>query len=220
MWQRLIAYFRARPWLVIWLAIFAVATLLLWLTGNIHVQGSGRPALLELSVPVIAAVVWLVAKLFFRVDLTEEYLLGTLFGIQWEFLTEPYWTYLPGKFNVLIWDTKDVPLIALLGWGTNFTMALLLSEKLGKLVFGLSPRRLIFNWKVLLCDTVAIQLVGTFAEWLYGIHFHGWDYTQHFGLGTMPWGLPVEVQVGYTIVFYWYGTTMRVWKTKLEGGLP
>ena len=58
--------------------------------------------------------------------------------IQWEFLTEPYWTYLPDRFNILVW--KDIPLLMLLGWGTAFTMTLLLSNWLGKTVSSLLAR--------------------------------------------------------------------------------
>lgn len=217
---KLWSYLAARPWLTWWAAIFGAAVLALGLSGNIHTQGNGWPTALEWSVLIIPVVIWLVAKLVFKTDLAEEYLLGTLFGIQWEFLTEPYWTYLPDKFNVLVWGTKDIPLLALPGWGTNFAVALLLSEWLGKKLFKLSPRQLVFDWRVLLTDTIAIQLIGSAAEWLYGIYFAGWIYTQDFGLGKSPIGLPWEVQIGYTIVFFWYGTTMRVWRLKLEKQLP
>jgi hypothetical protein len=210
-------YFKARTWLVIWLAVCAAAVVLLAVTGNVHTQGDGWPTALECSCVVIPLAVWALFKLALKIDLAEELLLGTLFGIQWEFLTEPYWTYLPDKFNVLVWSTKDIPLLALMGWGTNFALALLLSEWLGKRLFGKEPRQLVIDWRVLLTDTVAIQIVGSAAEWLYGVYFHGWDYTMDFGLGLSPLGLPWEVQIGYTLVFYWYGTTMRVWRLKLEG---
>ncbi len=212
-----LGYFKARPWLVAWLGIFAAAIGLLGLTGNIHLQGSGRPTWLEWSVIIIAAAVWLFAKLVLHTDLSEEYLFGTLFGIQWEFLTEPYWTYLPDRFNVLAW--KDIPLMGLAGWGTNFTVALFFSEWIGRKAFKLSAKKIIFDWRVLLCDALSIQLIGSGAEWLYGIHFHGWDYNLGFGMGKSPLGLGWEVHLGYMIVFFWYGTTMRVWKRKLEGAL-
>jgi hypothetical protein len=215
----MIAYFRTRPWLVVWLAIFAVAVAALALTHQIHFQGNGRPTSLEWSIWIIATLVFVVAKFVFKTDLAAEYLLGTLFGIQWEFLTEPYWTYLPDKFNVLVWSTKDIPLMALPGWGTNFAVALLFSEWLGRRLWKESLAKLVFDWRVLLTDAISIQLIGSFAEWLYGIHFHGWDYNLDFGLGKSPLGLGWEIHAGYNIVFFWYGTTMRVWRMKLDGKL-
>ena len=41
-----------------------------------------------------------------------------------------------------------------------------------------------------------------------------------FDLGNSPLGLGWEVHIGYIIVMFWYGTTFRVWKLKLEGALP
>lgn len=217
LWRSFTGYFKARPWLLIWLGIFAAGILILALAGQIHLQGDGYPTWYEWSVIVQVAAIWLIARFIFKVDLTEEYLLGVIFGIQWEFLTEPYWTYLPDKFNVLAW--RDVPIMALVGWSTNFTIALLFSNWLGRKFFKLSPEQLMFDWRVLICDAIAIQIFGTAAEWTYGILFHCWDYNMDFGLGKSPVGLGWEVHIGYLIVFFWYGTTLRVWKRKLEGGL-
>ena len=41
-----------------------------------------------------------------------------------------------------------------------------------------------------------------------------------FGIGKSPLGLGWEIHIGYVIVMFWYGTTFRVWKLKLEGSLP
>lgn len=214
--DNLINYFRARPWLIIWLIIFTLAIIILSATGHIHTQGNGRITGYEWSLILSTIAIWIIAMVIFKRDLTEEYLMGIIFGIQWEFLTEPYWTYLPNKFNVLAWSGKDIPLLALIGWGAVFTLAVILSNKIGKAIFKLTPKQFIFDWRVLLCDAIAIQLIGSFAEWLFGIRFHCWDYNLTFGLGKSPLGLGWEVHVGYMIVMFWYGTTFRVWKLKLE----
>lgn len=218
-WRAFRDYFAQRPWLVAWLCLFAAALGILGLAGQLHVQGDGWPTIYEMAALVIAAAVWIGAKVLLGRDLTEEYLLGTIFGIQWEFLTEPYWTYLPDKFNVLAW--KDIPLLMLPGWGVSFALSLLLSHFLGRLLWKLEPLELVFDWRVLLCDAMAVSVVGIFGEFTYGIWLGCWTYNMPFGLGTSPiFGLPWEVHVGYVIVMFWYGTTFRVWKLKLEGLLP
>jgi len=213
-----IEYFRARPWLVIWVIIFTVAFILLAVTGQIHAQGDGAPTVYEMTALGITAAIWLIAKLAFKRDLTEEYLMGLIFGIQWEFLTEPYWTYLPDKFNILVW--KDIPLLMLIGWGTSFTLSLLLSNFIGRKLFKLDASQLVFDWRVLLCDAMAVSVVGLIGEWSFGILAHCWTYDLPFNMGTSPFGLGWEVHIGYVIVMFWYGTTFRVWKLKLEGALP
>lgn len=215
--KALYEYFRRRRWLIIWLILFAAGLLALALGGQLYVQGSGRPSVYEWAIIAQVALIWVVAKLAFKTDLAEEYLLGFIFGLQWEFLTEPYWTYLPGKFNVMAW--KDIPVMALTGWCSSLTLTLLLSNWLGKRLFKLAPKELLFNWKVLICDAMAIQVIGVSAEWLWGVVFRCWEYNVDFGLGKSPLGLPWELHIGYWFVMFWYGTTMRVWKTKLEGKL-
>ena len=218
-WKALRNYFKARPWLRMWTAIIIAALSILAATGQIHTQGNGFPTVYELSSVMAAIGVWVIAKYFFKTDLMEEYLMGWIFGIQWEFLTEPYWTYLPDKFNVLVWRGKDIPLLALCGWGTTLTIALILSDWFGKLIFRIRPRILHLDWRVLLCDALAIQIMGSLAEWSYGILLHCWDYNLGFGIGKSPLGLGWEIHIGYMIIMFWYGTTMRVWKAKLEGEL-
>jgi hypothetical protein len=210
-------YFRKRRWLAAWLAIFAFCLIVLAATGLIHTQGSGWPTIYEWSVVSSAIIVWVGAKVLFKVDLSEEYLMGIIFGIQWEFLTEPYWTYLPDKFNILVW--KDVPLLGLLGWGPALTLAMYFSNWLARRLFRITPQKLLFDPRILLCDAIAIQIIGSLAEWTYGIYFHCWDYSLNFGIGKSPLGLGWEVHIGYVIVFFWYGTTLRVWKSRLEGHL-
>jgi hypothetical protein len=210
-----LGYFRQRHWLVVWLAVFAAGLIVLAVTGQIHTQGSGWPTIYEWSVVSSAVMVWIAAKLFLKLDLSEEYLMGIIFGIQWEFLTEPYWTYLPDKFNVLVW--KDLPLMGLFGWGPTLTIAMYSSNWLARRFFKLTPEKLLFDPRILLCDAIAIQIVGSLAEWTYGILFHCWDYAISFGIGKSPLGLGWEVHIGYVFVFFWYGTTMRVWKSRLEG---
>lgn len=213
----LVKYFRDRPWLVIWLVIIAAGVLILGLAGQIRLQGSGQATWFEVSVVLVAAAIWCLAKFVFKTDLTEEYLLGFIFGVQWEFLTEPYWTYLPDKFNLIVW--RDIPLLGLVGWGTNFTLVLLFSNWLCKKLFKLTDKELIFNWRILLCDAIAVQILGSAAEWTYGVLFHCWDYNMNFHMGKSFLGLGWEIHIGYMIVFFWYGTTLRVWKRKLEGDL-
>jgi hypothetical protein len=217
-WRSVIDYFRARTWLVIWLAIFAASLILLAATGQFHTQGNGYPTIYEWSAIAIHVGVWLIAKLALKHDLTEEYLLGLIFGIQWEFLTEPYWTYLPHKVNVLVW--RDIPILMLMAWGLAFALALLLSHWIGKKLFGLDAKSLVFDWRILLCDAIAISVVGGAAEWTYGVLLGCWKYEVDFGLGKSPLGLGWEIHIGYMIVMFWYGTTFRVWKMKLEGALP
>ena len=212
-------YFKNRPWLITWLFIFSLAIIILALTGNIHTQGNGKVTVYEWGLILSTIGIWIIANFLFKRDLTEEYLMGIIFGIQWEFLTEPYWTYLPDKFNVLAWKGKDIPLLALMGWGAVFTLAVIFSNFIGKTVFKLHPKQLIFDWRVLICDAIAIQLFGSFAEWLFGIVFHCWDYNLSFGIGKSLLGLGWEVHIGYMIVMFWYGTTFRVWKLKLENDL-
>jgi hypothetical protein len=212
-------YFAARPWLIRWIVIFALALVVLALTGQIHTQGNGRPTPYELSIVALVVLIWVVAKAGFATDLTEEYLLGFIFGVQWEFLTEPYWNYLPDRFNILVWQGKDIPLLGLFGWGMVFPMALLLSNAVGRWLWSLTPKELLFDWRVLLADAIAIQVVGTGAEWLWGIALHCWDYAVDFGIGKSPLGLGWEIHIGYVIVMFWFGTTFRVWKLKLEGEL-
>jgi hypothetical protein len=218
MMRAFLDYFRKRPWLLLWLSIFAIALLVLGLTGQIRLQGNGRVTPYEWGSVAIIAGVWIFYKFVFHQDLTEEYLLGLIFGIQWEFLTEPYWTYLPDKFNVLVW--KDIPLLMLGGWSVSFSMSLLLSQWLGKKLFHLNARQIVFDWRVLLTDMLAVAVVGTLGEWSYGVYFGCWKYNLNFGLGLSPLGLGWEVHIGYLIVMFWYGTTFRVWKLKLEGALP
>ena len=215
-WSRIKSYFRNRPWLGMWIGIFAAILLVLGLTGNLHTQGNGLPTMYEIGFVSIVIAVWVIAKVFFKTDLTEEYLLGLIFGIQWEFLTEPYWTYLPDRFNILAWKGKDIPLLALGGWGTTMTMALLMSNWFGKRMLGLSGLKLMFDWRVLVCDAIAIQIMGTLAEWTCGILLKCWTYNMGFGMGISPFGLGWEIHIGYMIVMFWYATTMRVWKYKLE----
>jgi hypothetical protein len=217
-WGDFIGYFKARPWLVTWLAIFAVSLVVLAVAGQIHTQGDGYPTAYELGAIGIYAGIWIAAKVFFKTDLTEEYLLGLIFGIQWEFLTEPYWTYLPDRFNVLVW--KDIPLLMLMGWGAAFTLSLLLSHWFARKIFKLDVRKMVFDWKILFCDAVAVSIVGVAGEWLYGILLGCWVYNVDFGIGKSPLGLGWEIHIGYVIVMFWYGTTLRVWKLKLEGALP
>jgi hypothetical protein len=107
LWRAFLGYFRKRPWLVIWICIFAAALALLGFTGQIYMQGSGHVTVYEWAAVSFIVGTWLIAKLGFRIDLTEEYLLGLIFGIQWEFLTHVYWTYLPDKFNVMVWKGLD-----------------------------------------------------------------------------------------------------------------
>jgi len=216
LWKALKNYFKARPWLQLWAIIVIAALAILGATGQIHTQGNGYPTFFEISVLTTAIFVWIIAKVFFKQDLLEEYLMGWIFGIQWEFMTNPYWTYLPDKFNILVWQGKTIPLLGLCGWGTIFTVTILASNWIGKRFFGLSPKELLFNWKVLLCDAIAIQVMGSLAEWTYGIYYHCWDYNINFGMGKSPLGLGWEIHIGYWIVIFWYGTTMRVWKLKLE----
>jgi len=215
-WKSIRNYFKNRPWLGMWIGIFSAALILLGVTGNLHTQGNGLPTIYEIGFVSIVIIVWVIAKVFFKNDLTEEYLMGILFGIQWEFLTEPYWTYLPDRFNILAWHGKDIPLLALGGWGTTMTMALVISNWLGKRLFGLSGLKLLFDWRILLCDALAIQFMGTMAEWTCGILLKCWTYNLGFGMGKSPFGLGWEIHIGYMIVMFWYGTTMRVWKYKLE----
>ncbi len=217
-WRGFVGYFKARPWLVTWIIIFAAGLALLAVTGQVHMQGDGYPTSYELTAVGIYVAIWLIAKVLFKHDLTEEYLLGLIFGIQWEFLTEPYWTYLPDKFNVLVW--KDIPLLMLMGWGAAFTLSLLLSHWIGKKLFKLNAKEIVFDWRVLLCDALAVSLVGIGGEWIYGILLGCWEYNMDFGIGKSPLGLGWEIHIGYVIVMFWYGTTFRVWKLKLEGSLP
>jgi hypothetical protein len=91
------------------------------------------------------------------------------------------------------------------------------SNWLARRFFKLTPEKLLFDPRILLCDAIAIQIVGSLAEWTYGILFHCWDYAISFGIGKSPLGLGWEVHIGYVFVFFWYGTTMRVWKSRLEG---
>jgi len=216
-WHAVVRYFKDRPWLRLWAVIVIASLALLALTGQIHLQGNGWPTQYELGSVLAAVLVWTIAKAFFKRDLMEEFLMGWIFGIQWEFLTEPYWTYLPDKFNVVAW--KDIPLLALIGWGTTFTLAILISDWLGKVIFRLPHRNLLIDWRVLLCDAIAIQFMGSLAEWSYGILLHCWDYNVNFGMGKSPLGLGWEIHIGYMIIMFWYGTTMRVWSLKLEGKL-
>jgi len=211
----IIDYFKTRRWLLIWIGIFAAILIILGIAGQFRIYGP--PTLYEWSIIGQVSLIWIIAKFVFKKDLTEEYLLGLIFGIQWEFLTEPYWTYLPDKFAIQVW--KDFPVIGVVGWSTNFTIALLFSDWLGKKLFNLNPKELRFNWKVLLCDAISIQIIGSLAEWIYGIVLGGWKYSMPFGIGKSPLGLGWEVHIGYMIVFFWYGTTFRVWKYKLEGDL-
>jgi len=214
--KALYLYFKARPWLVMWSILIIGCLTLLAAAGQIHTQGNGYPTIYEASVITTAIFVWLIAKFRFKTDLMEEYVLGWIFGIQWEFLTNPYWTYLPGKFNILVWQGKTIPLLGLCGWGTIFTVTLLASNWIGKKVFHLSGKGLLLNWKILVCDAIAIQVMGSLSEWSYGILLHCWDYNINFGMGKSPLGLGWEIHIGYFIVFFWYGTTMRVWKLRLE----
>jgi len=219
-WSRgLIGYFSRRRWLVWAAGLFIVVFALLYLTGQIHAQGDGYPTLYELSMPLGAVLIWLFFKFALKQDLIEEFFMGWMFGIQWEIMTEPYWTYLPGKLNILVWAGKDIPLLALAGWGPAFTLAILLSEALGKRLFGLNLRKIVFDWRTLVLDAVGIQVVGSLLEWFYGIKLHCWDYNIDFGIGKSPLGLGWEIHIGYMIVMFWYGTTFRVWKLKLEGKL-
>ncbi len=201
--------------LLIWSAIIGAFLTILAVTGLLHTQGDGFPTSYEWGIVGSVVLIWIVARFLFHTDFSEEYLLGFIFGVQWEFLTEPYWTYLPGKFNILAW--KDVPIMALVGWCSAFALTLHLSEWLGKKIFQLSGLRLIFDWRILICDAVAIQIVGVSAEWLCGVLLKCWTYNVDFGLGKSPIGLGWELHIGYVIVMFWYGTTLRVWKSKLEG---
>jgi len=213
----LVGYFAGKRWLLWSAGILAVTLAVMARTGWIHVQGNGRPTLYELS-PILGAVVtWLFFKLVLKQDLIEEFFMGWIFGIQWEIMTEPYWTYLPGKFNILFWPGKDIPLLGLAGWGPAFTFAILLSEAIGKRLFGLNLRKIVFDWRTLVLDAVGIQVVGSLLEWFYGIKLHCWDYNINYGIGKSPLGLGWEIHFGYMIVMFWYGTTFRVWKMKLEG---
>jgi hypothetical protein len=213
----LIRYFRRRPWLLVFLAVVALGLWALRASGNLHLQGNGRVTVYEWACVAATVLVWLVARLGCKTDLIEEYVMGWIFAAQWEFLTEPYWRYIPDKFNVVAW--RDIPILALVGWGPTFALTLLLTNWLGRRLFRLDPRQLMFDWRVLALDVLAIQLIGSSAEWLLGVHFHCWDYTMPFGIGRSPLGLGWEVHIGYAIVFFWYGTTMRVWKYKMEGAL-
>lgn len=217
--MKLIGYLKAKPWLIAWIVISTVILAILALSGHIYMQGNGRVTIYELSCVIVAIVVFLIAWFVFKKDFIEEYLMGWLFGIQWEFLTEPYWTYLPNKFNLLVWKGKDIPLLALIGWGTIFTLTVQFSNWIGGKFFKLTPKQLLFNWRVLLCDAIAIQIIGSLAEWIFGILLHCWNYNLSFGIGKSPLGLGWEVHIGYMIVIFWYGTTFRVWKLKLEGQL-
>lgn len=217
--RRLVGYLAARPWLLAFLVAVGGGLALLAVTGNLWLQGNGRVTVYEWGTLLVTLALWLGAWLFFRRDLTEELVLGWVFGIQWEFLTEPYWTYLPDKFNVVAWHGKDVPVLALVGWGAVFALTMLLTDWLGKRLLGKPPAKLLFDWRVLLIDAAAIQVVGTAAEWFLGIHLGCWQYNLGFGIGTSPLGLGWEVHIGYMIVMFWYGTTYRVWKLRLEGAL-
>lgn len=166
-----------------------------------------------------AAGIYVVARYFFRKDLLEEYFMACLFGLQWEVMTEPFWTYLPDKFNIMVWHGKDIPVFAVFGWGNIFVASLLASNWLGGKLFKLSPEKLLFDWRVLFCDAISIQVLGSFSEWLFGIAFHCWDYSLPAGVGKSPLGLGWEVHLGYFFIMFWYGTTMRVWKMKLERAL-
>jgi len=209
-------YFQARLWLRIWFGIMVAASVLLYATGQIHTQGGGWPTSYELYALGNAIGVYVVARIFFKQDLIEEYFLACLFGIQWEIMTEPMWTYLPDKFNILVWQGKDIPLFAVFGWGNIFVVSILASDWLGKRLFRIAPRKLLFDWRILVCDAVAIQVLGSFSEWLFGIYFHCWDYVYSAGIGKSPLGLGWEIHLGYFFIMFWYGTTMRVWKLKLE----
>ncbi len=212
-------YFKIRKWLIPGIIVAVCALIILALTGQIYTQGNGSITIFEWSCVISAILIWAIAKFVFKKDFIEEYIMGWIFGIQWEFLTEPYWTYLPNKFNILVWMGKDIPILALIGWGTVFTLTIQVSNLIGNKVFKLSPKQLIFNWRVLLCDALAIQIVGSCAEWALGIFLHCWTYNLEFGIGKSPLGLGWEVHIGYMIVMFWYGTTFRVWKLKLEGEL-
>ena len=209
-------YFKARLWLRIWTVILAGALVLLYATGQIHAQGSGYPTIYEMYAVLNALGIYVFARIYLKQDLIEEYFMACLFGIQWEIMTEPFWTYLPDKFNILVWQGKDIPLFAAFGWGNIFVVSVLASNWLGRKFFGLSPEKLLFDWRVLICDAIAIQVLGSFSEWLFGIVFHCWDYMYSAGIGKSPLGLGWEVHLGYFFIMFWYGTTMRVWKLKLE----
>jgi len=210
-------YYKARPWLKRWTMIGVAGLALLAVTGQFHVQGNGLPTIFEISSLLITIGIYTLSRIFFKQDLIEEYFMACLFGIQWEIMTEPMWTYLPGKFNILVWQGKDIPLFAAFGWGNIFVVSLLASNWLGRRLFGLSPRKLLFDWRVLLCDALAIQVLGSFSEWLFGIVFQCWTYDLPAGIGVSPLGLGWEIHLGYFFIMFWYGTTMRVWKLKLEG---
>jgi hypothetical protein len=201
--------------LLLWFSAFVGFLFILAVTGLLHTQGDGYPTVYEWGIVGSVILIWIVSRFVFRTDLTEEYLFGFIFGLQWEFLTEPYWTYLPDRFNILAW--KDVPIMALVGWCGAFALTLQFSEWLGKKAFKLSGMQLLFDWRILLCDAVAVQIVGVSAEWLCGVLLKCWTYDVDFGLGKSPVGLGWELHIGYVIVMFWYGTTMRVWKSKLEG---
>lgn len=216
---KFINYFKTRPYLIAWITISTIILTSLAFSGQIYIQGNGYVTIYELSCVIGTIIIWLLAWFIFRKNFIEEYIMGWIFGIQWEFLTEPYWTYLPNKFNVLVWKGKDLPLLAIIGWGTVFTLTVQFSDLIGKTLFKLNSKQLLFNWRVLLCDAIAIQIVGSFAEWLFGILLHCWTYNLGFGIGKSPLGLGWEVHIGYMIVMFWYGTTFRVWKLKMEGQL-
>ncbi len=212
---RFINYFKHRPWLIIWISACTIGLIFLASMGLIHSQGNGKATIFELSCVIIAIAVWLIAFFKFKVDLTSEYIMGWLFGISWEFLTEPYWTYLPDKFNILVW--RDIPLLALVGWATNFSLTIHFSQWIGKTFFKLSGENMLFSWKILLCDAIAIEIICSSAEWLYGVVFHCWNYNMNFNIGKSPLGLPWEVHIGYVVIMFWYATTLRVWREKMDG---
>ena len=214
-----IDYFRQRPWLIAWLAVVSAGLLVLGLTGHIYIQGNGRITTYEIQSFLFAIAVWCVAKFIFKKDLTAEFVLGATFGCQWEFLTWSQWTYQPDKFNILIVHRWGLPLIMIPCWGSILALIICFSNFLAKKVFRIPYKKLIFDYRILLCDMVSAQVIGCTIEAIVGIWIRAWTYDIDYGLGNSPVGLPWYVHIGYGIVIFWYATTMRVWNRKLDGEL-
>lgn len=212
-------YFTDRPWLIAWFAVVTAALLILGLTGHIYIQGDGNITTYEVQAFLFATAVWCIAKYGFKKDLTAEFILGATFGCQWEFLTWSHWTYLPDKFNILIVHRWGLPLIMIPCWGSILALVICFSNFLAGKVLKIPYKKLIFDKRILLCDMIAVQVIGCVIEAIVGVWIKAWTYDIDYGMGKSPIGLPWDIHIGYCIIIFWYATTMRVWNRRLDGDL-